>query len=272
MVTEKIFETALRISSPWFIAGLQFSLSQRKLNIRVDCEDGSCFAVAGQVGVYLVQDTVTKTYRHLSFLQHECELEVWILRLKLPDGKNIQIIPPWSGMLSGFTLLFETFVLLPVPEMTFSGAASISELLLHRVMSLCGRYMNDAVSTTEVSEVRRVTHDETSRAKGHEYMTLFVDAHAVRWRAIFLAEGKDAAPVGRSRRVCVPITANHLSSRRSVSTCHRLSSAESGNICPVPRSPLTDSTSSPIPWWSSTRCVASNKSSARTLRVGAGRC
>ena len=197
MVTEKIFETALGISSPWFIAGMNFDPSQRKLNIRVDFEVGSRFAVPGQAGMHPVHDTVTKTYRHLNFFQHECELEVRLPRVKLPDGKVMQITPPWSGKLSGFTLLFEAFVLLLARETTFTGASRISGLSVHRVMALCERYVNEAVSTADLSEVRRVALDETSRAKGHEYVTLFADADAdpERRRVIFVAEGKDAATV-----------------------------------------------------------------------------
>ena len=63
MVTETIFETALGISSPWFIAGMNFDLSPRMLNSRVDSEVGSRFAVPGQAGMHPVHDTVTKTYR-----------------------------------------------------------------------------------------------------------------------------------------------------------------------------------------------------------------
>ena len=103
MVTEKIFETALGISSPWFIAGMNFDQSQRKLNIRVDFEVGSRFAVPGQAGEHPVHDTVTKTYRHLNFFQYECVLEVRIPRVKLPDGSVRQVSPEWAGKLSGFT-------------------------------------------------------------------------------------------------------------------------------------------------------------------------
>ena len=95
--------------------------SQRKLNIRVDFEFGSRFAVPGQGGMHPVHDTVPKTYRHLNFFQHECELEVRVPRVKLPDGKVMQITPPWSGTLSGFTLLFEAFVLLLARETTFGA-------------------------------------------------------------------------------------------------------------------------------------------------------
>ena len=197
MVTEKIFETALGISSPWFIAGMSFEPSQRKLNIRVDLEVGSRFAVPGQTGEHPVHDTVTKTYRHLNFFQHECEFEVRVPRVKLPDGKVVQVSPPWAGKLSGLSLLFEAFVLLLARETTFSGAARISGLSVHRVMALCERYVNEAVSMANLSEVRRVALDETSRAKGHDYVTLFADADPDpdRRRVIFVAEGKDATTV-----------------------------------------------------------------------------
>jgi len=197
MVTEKIFESALGISSPWFIAGMSFEPSQRKLNIRIDFEVGSRFAVPGQTGEHPVHDTVSKTYRHLNFFQHECELEVRVPRVKLPDGKVILVSPPWSGKLSGFTLLFEAFVLLLARETTFSGAARISGLSVHRVMAVCERYVNAAVSAADFSEVRRVALDETSRAKGQNYVTLFADADPdpAKRRVIFVAEGKEATTV-----------------------------------------------------------------------------
>ena len=197
MVTEKIFEAALGISSPWFIAGMNFEQSQRKLNIRVDFEVGSRFAVPGHSGERPVHDTVTKTYRHLNLFQHECELEVRVPRVKRPDGKVMQVTPPWAGKLSGFTLLFEAFVLLLARETTFTGASRITGLSVHRVMALCERYVNEAVSAADLSEVRRVALDETSRAKGQEYVTLFADADPdpARRRVIFVAEGKEAMTV-----------------------------------------------------------------------------
>ena len=198
MVTEKIFESALGIGSPWFIAGMNFDQSQRKLSIRIDFEVGSRFAVPGQAGEHPVHDTVTKTYRHLNFFQHECVLEVRVPRVQLPDGSVRQVSPAWAGKLSGFTLLFEAFVLLLARETTFTGAARISGLSIHRVMSLCERYVDEAVSTADFSEVRRLAIDETSRAKGHDYVSLFADADPdpERRRVLFVAEGREADTVG----------------------------------------------------------------------------
>lgn len=89
---------------------------------------------------------MTKTYRHLNFFQHECELEVRVPRVKCPDGSVRQVTPPCAGKLSGFTLLFEAFVMLLCREMTFSGVARVTGLSVHRVTALCERYVNAAVS------------------------------------------------------------------------------------------------------------------------------
>ena len=197
MVTEKIFGTALGISSPCFIAGMSFERSQRKVNIRIDFEAGSRFAVPGQTAEHPVHYTVSKTYRHLNFFQHECELEVRVPRVKLPNGKVVLVSPRWAGKLSGFTLWFEAFVLLLAREMIYCGAAHISGLWVHRVMAVCERYVNTAVSAADFSEVRRVPLDETSCAKGQNYVTLFADADPdpAQRRVIFVAEGKEATTV-----------------------------------------------------------------------------
>jgi transposase len=193
MVTEKIFESALGVQSPWHIAGIEFEPNRRQLSIRVDFEVGSRFAVAGEAGEHPVHDTVTKQYRHLNFFQYECALQVRVPRVKLPDGSVRQVSPPWAGKLSGFTLLFEAFVLALCREMTFSGVARVSGLSKHRVMSICERYVDTAVAAADFSEVRRLAIDETSRAKGHDYVTLFADAE--RRAVLFVAEGNEAATV-----------------------------------------------------------------------------
>ena len=52
----------------------------------MDFEVGSRFTVPGQSGEHAVHDTASKSHRHLNFFQHECELEVRVARVKLPDG------------------------------------------------------------------------------------------------------------------------------------------------------------------------------------------
>lgn len=44
-----------------------------------------------------MHDTVTKTYRHLNFFQHECHLQVRVPRVRLPHGSVRQIDPDFAS-------------------------------------------------------------------------------------------------------------------------------------------------------------------------------
>ncbi|NCT89332.1 ISL3 family transposase [Stenotrophomonas acidaminiphila] len=194
-MTDKLFEAALGVSPPWQVTGADFDLAAKTLTIRVDLIAGSRFALAGVEGQHPVHDTVAKRYRHLNFFQHECFLEVRIPRVKLPDGSVRQVDPPWAGKLSGFTLLFEALVLLLCQQMTFAAAARLVGVSRHRVAALCERYVELALAQTDLSAVRELAIDETSRARGHDYITLAADA--TERRVIAVAEGRGADSIAQ---------------------------------------------------------------------------
>lgn len=196
-MTEKLFEAALGISAPWYVAGVGFDAKARTLTIRVDFVAGSRFAVLGAEGLHPVHDTVTKRLRHLNFFQHECQLEVRTPRVRLPDGNVRQVEPEWAGRLSGFTLLFEALVLTLCREMNFSAVARTVNLTPYRVMALCQRYVELALEQADFSKVRELAIDETSRARGHDYLTLAADAAPERRAVIFVTEGREAEAIER---------------------------------------------------------------------------
>lgn len=192
-MTEKLFETALGIGAPWYVAGADFDAKGRTLTIRVDFKAGSRFAVPGMDGEHPVHDTVAKRYRHLNFFQHECFLEVRVPRVTLPDGAVRQIEPPWAGKLSGFTLLFEALVLMLCQQMSFAAAARLVGESRHRVATICERYVQLALAQADFSAVRELAIDETSRARGHDYITLAADA--AQRRVLAVAEGRSAETI-----------------------------------------------------------------------------
>jgi hypothetical protein len=85
-LSETLFEAALGVSAPWYVAGADFDAAGMALSIRVDFKAGRCFAPACAEGEQPVHDTRTKRHRHLTFFQHDCFLEVHSPRVKLPDG------------------------------------------------------------------------------------------------------------------------------------------------------------------------------------------
>jgi len=190
---DKLFEAALGIAAPWFVAGVQFDETSRVLTVGIDFTTGSRFGCEALAGEHPVHDTVTKTYRHLNFFQHECLLQVRTPRVKLPDGSVHLVKPPFAGKLSGFTLLFEALVLMLARQMPFAAVARIVGISPHRVLAICRRYVSLALAAADFSAVKALAIDETSRARGHDYVTLAADSDERRVLAV--AEGRDARSV-----------------------------------------------------------------------------
>ena len=189
-MTTKLFEAALGIVTPWAVKTVQFDESAKTLTVLIDFKPGSRFAVPGHEGMHPVHDTVTKTYRHLNFFQHECHLQVRTPRVTLPTGSVRLVEPEFAGRLSGFTLLFEALVLMLAQQMPFAAVSRIVGESAHRVLAICQRYVERAASLADYSEVTALAIDETSRARGHDYITLAADAEAR--RVLFVTEGREA--------------------------------------------------------------------------------
>ena len=193
MMTAKLFEAALGITSPWHINGVDFDAAKKSLTLNVDFVAGSRFAVPGIAGAHPAHDTVTKRYRHLNFFQHECYLVVRVPRVRLPDAGIRQVEPDWAGRLAGFTLLFEALIMSMCREMTFAAVSRLVGLSWHQVTAICKRYVELGLQQADFSEVKRLAADETSKARGHDYITLVADAD--QRRVLFVTEGKDAETI-----------------------------------------------------------------------------
>ena len=198
MAEAKLFEAALGIEAPWFVRDVAFDAKARTLTIAVDFTPGTRFAVLGVPGEHPVHDTTIKRYRHLNFFQHECFLEVRVPRVKGSDGGVRQVEPAFVGKLAGFTLLFEALILAFCREMPFRAVARLTGVSLYRVMSLCERYVDLAVAQQDLSEVQELAIDETSKARGHDYVTIAADAS--RRAVIAVTEERDAKAVDRLAR------------------------------------------------------------------------
>ena len=192
-MTAKLFEAALGIADPWLVGSVEFDEKTKTLTVLIDFKVGSHFAVSGHEGTHPVHDTVTKTYRHLNFFEHECHLQVRTPRVKLVNGSVRLVEPDFAGRLNGFTLLFEAFILMLARQMPFAAVSRIVGESPHRVLAVCHKYVEIACGMADYSEVSALAIDETSRARGHSYVTLGADAEAR--KVIFVTEGRDAKTI-----------------------------------------------------------------------------
>jgi transposase len=193
MKLEQLFTEALGIKKPWKIVSLNFDSVARKLNIDVDFERGATFEYedpqTGITGSYKAYDTIDKTWRHLNFFEHECYINARTPRIKPPSGGVKLIMPPWSGVVKGFTLLFEALCLQLCQSMPISQVGKILRVSDHRLWHLLECYVFKAMHDADYSAINAVGMDETSLKKGHNYITLFVDMNEK--KTTFISEGKD---------------------------------------------------------------------------------
>jgi transposase len=192
---DKLFESALGIAAPWSVTAVEFDAAAKRLLINIDFKSGTRFAVPGQPGEHPVHDTVAKEYRHLNFFQHECILRVRTPRVKLPDGSVRLVQPEFTGRLAGFTLLFEALILLLAQQMPFAAVARLAGVSPYRVQELCERYVELALAQADYSDLKALAVDETSRARGHEYITLAANAEPGKRKVVFVTEGCDAQTI-----------------------------------------------------------------------------
>ena len=193
MLTKRLFELALNIQEPWYIKDIQFDFKQKRLDIHIDFHKGSVFHYESKEdnikGDFKAYDTQIKQWRHLNFFEHECYLHARVPRVKTGE-KSIRLInPPWSGLSNGFTMLFEALIIQLASHMPVHTVGRIIKESDHKIWAMLERYVTKALANNDYTQLTAVGMDETSKRKGHDYITLFVDL--LKKRTIFIAEGKD---------------------------------------------------------------------------------
>jgi len=192
---KELFSQALHIASPFYIKKIDFNLEEKRLTIHIDFEKGTKFHYCE--GTYnelaKVHDTQEKEWRHLNFFEHECYLHARVPRVKLSDGKVRLIKMPWAGENSGFTLLFEALILQLAQYMPVKNVADLIAENDDKIWRILDKYVEKARELVDLSALKSVGIDETSKKKGHDYISLFVDME--KRKTVFITEGKSSETV-----------------------------------------------------------------------------
>jgi transposase len=158
-----LFQLALGITSPWFVASSEFDAAKRRLDIALDFKSGARFdCPACNASGCPVHDTVEKTWRHLDFFQHQAFLTARTPRISCTKCGVRLVAVPWARPGSGFTLLFEGFAMALAMHMPIRTAAGFLKITDKRMWRVVFHYVGAAVARMDLSRVRRVAIDETA--------------------------------------------------------------------------------------------------------------
>jgi len=194
MEIHALFQAALGLVPPWQVVGIDFKdpgggEARGELVIRLDFPRGSRFACPQCSSSCPVHDASEKRWRHLDFFQHVAHLQARVPRTNCPEHGVLLVSVPWAREGSGFTMLFEAYVMLMAGEMPMRALARVVGEHDTRLWRLVMAHVQEARTRVDMSHVEQVAVDETSRAKRHQYVTLFAEPGAEQARVLFVADG-----------------------------------------------------------------------------------
>lgn len=179
MDTTKLFEAALGVMSPWRVVGIEFEAGAKdgrgRLDIRLDFERGGELPCPECKKPCKAHDTDEQTWRHLNFFEHETYLVARTPRVKCEKHGVLKVEVPWARPGSGFTLLFEAYMMALAPEIPMAVLARMVGEHDTRLWRVVKHHVADARTRVDMSEVSSVVVDETSRAKRYSYVSLFLE-------------------------------------------------------------------------------------------------
>ncbi len=195
-----LFERSMGLDDTWEVTETWFEEVEGgadELHIRVARVRGKsvpCPECGRDCGVY---DTRDRTWRHLDIWQFKTYVHCAVPRTDCPEHGVKTVLMPWEVRPnSHFTALFEAQVIAAC--MRGATVKSVAEALGEddrKIWDMLRRAVEQARSHADYSQVTRVGIDETSRAKGHTYISTMLDLDGR--RCVAVTDGNDKGSVGR---------------------------------------------------------------------------
>jgi len=192
---EDLLKLALNLQDPWYIKSIEFSNAEKRIDINIDFTAGSRFeCTLCKTPDNRIHDTKNRVWRHLNYFQFKTYIHARVPRTKCQKCGSIRLIDvPWARRSAGFTLLMDSMILLLAQNMPVNAVAGIIGEHDTRIWRVLSHYIPESRSKEDHSNVKAVGVDETSCAKNHKYISLFVDLDNN--KVLYVCEGKDASVI-----------------------------------------------------------------------------
>lgn len=196
-----VLALGLGVRPPWRLVDQRLDTDKQPhvLEILLSTERGAEFPCPECGAPCKAHDFKEFTWRHLNFFQHHCLITARVPRTACAEHGVKRAKVPWAREGSGFTLLFEQAAMILVREMPVLAAARIIGITDKRLWRIVEHYVGKALGELELSALRAFAFDETASKRGHNYVTVFIDADRKTDPVVFATPGKGKATVKEFR-------------------------------------------------------------------------
>ncbi len=191
----KDIDEVFHISEPWYIDQCIFNEELKQLDVYVKFQPGATFSCshcgAPLQPVYDIAD-YDRTWRHLNFLEYSCYIHAELPRTECANCERIlRVDVPWSiKPRAYFTRLFDEWIIALAKDMPVNAIARLVKEHDTRLWRILHYYVDHAIAVQDLSHVTKIHVDETSSKRGHNYVSVFMDADEK--NVICVTKGKDS--------------------------------------------------------------------------------
>lgn len=173
-----MFEQSIGLKEPWKVERAEFSEGSKAVHIYVTARKTAqypCPECGEMCGRYDNEET-ERVWRHGDVVFFPCYIHCRRPRIKC-EKHGIKVVEaPWGRPFSRYTLLFESYAMLLVQNMTIEAARKLLRISHTSLTNIMCYWVNKAVEEDDLSQVRQLCIDETSFKRGHSYVTIVSDA------------------------------------------------------------------------------------------------
>ena len=193
---EALFSQALGLSAPWQVQRVDLDVKANRIDLHITWNSDRAACPACGAADQGLHDHRQRSWRHLDFFQFEAHVHCQLPRVQCSACQaTSQLSVPWARAGSRFTLMFEALALTLAREMPVAACARILRSTSNALWRQIDAHVSLARGKESYANVKVIGIDETSCAKGHDYITLVHDLEQS--RLIYATAGKDGSTIER---------------------------------------------------------------------------
>ena len=188
---QEMFLESLKLYKGWKVIKTKFDSFKREVHVYIENEnneEGICPICGEEKPKYDFEDQI-KMWRHGDCVFFPTYIHCRRMRTKCDKCGIHTVNVPWARETSKFTLQFEGYALFMATNMPLSQACVLLRCGYKQLFNIIKYWVNKAIEERVLDDVTAINVDETSSRKGHNYVTVIIDA--VRRYVIDVEIGKD---------------------------------------------------------------------------------
>lgn len=197
---ESMLAGSLDLEEPWYITGAKFDPVKSVINVYVGIREDAvivCPRCGGSTKRYGYEPT-ERSWRHADCLFYPCYVHCRRPRVKCDKCGVQQVTAPFERQNSRHTLLFEGYAMMIMEDVPRRKASRLLRCNEKTLASILSYWVNQAVDSLDLSDVTKLAIDETSCKRGHDYVTVTIDA--MKRRVFDVQQGRKKEAVTAMRK------------------------------------------------------------------------